>query len=207
MPKHIPPGQEHNYIRRRIRGKVFYVRRGKPAKWSAAQREQRRKMERAAEYARAVMQDPERLAVYARVAKKRKAWRVFPIITADYLISPKVVAIELRGATTREPRVLIWALDDFEVVGVDVVIRDPAGAELCRGAALEVDKRWEFALTVELLKDREIMVEAMARDRPGNIGRKVECLSAAKADDLQRRRHEAQPGILARRRARKRKGG
>src|ERR1043165_840508 len=95
MPEYIPPGQEENYIRRRINGKVFWVRRSKPAKWSPAQQGQREKWSRATEYANQVMADPARYAVYAAVAEKRKAWRVYPLITADYLNAPEVSHVEL----------------------------------------------------------------------------------------------------------------
>src|SRR4051812_6034856 len=89
MPKNIPPGQEHNYIVRRVRGEVFFVRRSKPSRWSGKQSGQRGRFKQAAAYARRVMADPALYARYVKHAKKKKAWRVFPLITADYLTPPE----------------------------------------------------------------------------------------------------------------------
>jgi hypothetical protein len=205
MPKHIPPGEEANYIRRTIRGKVFYVRRAKTPNWSQDQCAQRSKFARAAAYAKRVMATPEELVVYAEVAKKRKAWRVFPIIAADYLNPPIVHDIELAATGNSPPFVHIWASDDFEVVGVDVSVRDAGGQLVMQGPAEARNARWQVRLPRDLAPGQEILVEATARDRPGNAATKTVRLSAALAAELARQRQEALPGILARRAARKAK--
>ncbi len=207
MPKHIPPGQEHNYIRREVRGKVFWVRRSKPKRWSRQQKKQRSRFAEAAAYAKRVMSDPAMLAPYAAVAKKRKAWRVFPIITRDFMRAPVVREIELRDAEDAHPCVAVYAVDDFEVVAVAVVVRTQAGALIWRGAAGYDAPWWKVTLPRALGAEEEIVVDAFACDRPGNTGSATATLSIARAKELRRREKEAEPARLAKRAARKARRG
>jgi hypothetical protein len=169
MPKNIPPGQEHNYIVRRIRGKAFYVRRSKPSRWSRKQSGQRSKFKEAAAYAKRVrVDDPELYARYVKHAKKRKAWRVFPLITADYLTPPEVHNIALEGRGTPDPMVCVYAVDDFEVKSVGVIVRDFRGEKIGGGPTTKRDGTWQFPLGRPLAFHDEFIVEATACDHPGN---------------------------------------
>ena len=67
----------------------------------------------------------------------------------------------------------IVTLDDFEVVSVDVVIRDAADAVLEQGPAALVDGKWTYAATTVVVAGETVTIEATAKDHPGNPGVKT----------------------------------
>ena len=138
--------------------------------WSEAQKRNREKLRRAADYANAVWADPVRKAAYEAIGRERDAWRVYPLITADFMNAPVVASIDMRSASSSGARtVTIKASDDIGVVGVAVVARAADGSTLAQGAAEETAPgRWRCVLTANWPRAGAVEIEAAAEDRPGN---------------------------------------
>jgi len=136
---------------------------------TAAQVRVRERFTEAASYAKAVMRDPARLAVYAAAAKAIGRQSVFPVIMGDYLNLPEVKEIDLVDYTGHvgDP-IKIRAVDDFEVVAVKVTIRNAAGATIEQGQATKGDTRWVYRAQTVAPTDQTLTIEAEASDRPGN---------------------------------------
>ena len=63
----------------------------------------------------------------------------------------------------------IRASDDFQVVGVGVVIRDTGGTVLEQGpATVSGDGAWTYAATTKLPDGQQVVIEVTATDRPGH---------------------------------------
>lgn len=160
-------GEVDGFVYKTIRGRVFLTK--KPVfrrrKWSVAQREGHDRLKAASAYAKAVWADPAQKAFYEQLGRKRKAWRAYSLATADFLNPP-----EIRGITCArdgEQGAVVWidAIDDVEVVTVEVIVRDEKRV-VTRGAATLVRDRWCFTVPQGPLAGLE--VEAIASDRPGN---------------------------------------
>lgn len=65
------------------------------------------------------------------------------------------------------------ARDDFEVVAVDVVIRDAAAAVIEQGPATLAEGHWTYAATAVVATGETVTIEAVAKDRPGHPGSKT----------------------------------
>lgn len=67
----------------------------------------------------------------------------------------------------------VLARDDFEVVAVDVVIRDAAAAVIEQGPATLAEGHWTYAATAVVATGETVTIEAVAKDRPGHPGSKT----------------------------------
>ena len=139
---------------------------------SIAQNAVRTRFRLAANYARGVFADPVLKAAYAAVAKVR-GLPTFALALTDYLKPPVVNTVDLAGYNGHVgDLVAIEAVDDFEVVGVTVVVRNDGGDVLEQGPATLVNGRWQYAATVPIGAGETLTVEATATDRPGHTGTK-----------------------------------
>lgn len=124
----------------------------------------------AAAYAKAAIADPVQGPRYAAAAEL-VGQRPYAYAVADFLRKPVVQAIDTagyRGAIG--DAIKVRAVDDFEVTGVHVTIRDGANALLEEGAAMLVDGLWRYAATTAIGVGTPVVIEAVATDRPGHTG-------------------------------------
>jgi hypothetical protein len=104
-------------------------------------------------------------------AAKTKGQRPFAFALADFLNEPEVLAIDLaayHGAVGES--IKVRAIDDFEVTGVTVIMKDGEGAVLQQGPAVHTDGLWQYATTVGIAAQEVVTIEAIATDRPGHTG-------------------------------------
>jgi hypothetical protein len=137
---------------------------------TAAQLAVREQFRAAAAYARTVQLDTIQLPRY-EAAARAKGMRLFPFALADFLNEPEVLAIDTsayHGAVGQ--RIRVRARDDFEVTGVNVIIRDGEAAVIQQGAAVLTNSVWEYATTVGIAPGEILAIEAIATDRPGHTG-------------------------------------
>lgn len=135
--------------------------------WSKRQIAARRRFGRASRYATEVQRDPARLAIYARVARKRKL-TVRATAIADFLTAPTINEIDPSRYQGRPGDVIsIWAHDNFEVVAVEVTIRDARG-ELVESGPAQRDAAWRYVAQKTFAGPAPWVIEARATDRPGN---------------------------------------
>ena len=137
---------------------------------TAAQLAVREMFRVAAAYARSVQLDAIQRPRY-EAAARAKGMRPFAFAVADFLNEPQILFIDTsayHGAVGE--RIKIRARDDFEVMGVTVVIRDGEGAVVQQGAAVFTDGVWDYASTVGIAPGEELTIEANAVDRPGHTG-------------------------------------
>jgi hypothetical protein len=139
---------------------------------TAAQLANRERFQEAAAYGRAALADPMIRPLYVAAAKARDL-PPFAVIIEDYFTSPEVKVIDVTGYHGHIGELIkVNATDDFEVVGVDVVIRNGA-ALVEHGPAVLADGLWTYAATVAVVAGETVMIEAVAKDRPGHTGTKT----------------------------------
>jgi hypothetical protein len=164
-------GTMDNWVYRRNGDGVSIAKRPTNTKApTAAQLAVRELFKAAAAYARSVQEDAIQRPRYAEAAKS-KGMRAFAFAVADFLNEPKVMAIDTsayHGAVGG--LIKVRAVDDFEVTGVTVVMKDGENAVIQQGAAMLVDGVWQYATTVGIAVGEEVTIEAVAMDRPGHTG-------------------------------------
>jgi hypothetical protein len=137
-----------------------------------AQIKAREKFSLAALYGKSVMADPEKKALYDAKAKD-KGQPVFSLMVADFFNAPVVDEIDLSGYTGQIGGTIgIRAHDDFQLKGVEVVIRDTAGTVLEQGAAANgtLDGKWTYTATATVPAGQTVAIEVTATDLPGHKG-------------------------------------
>jgi hypothetical protein len=115
------------------------------------------------------MADPQARAIYEPVAAA-EGNGVYRVAMNDALTKPKVTDIDL-GEYTRQAgdKIYIRAIDDFEVAGVQVTIKN--GQVVESGVATKANDalgRWVYTTTA--FANGTLTIEAVATDRPGNKG-------------------------------------
>lgn len=167
-------GRIDNWVYRKFGDRVIIARRpasGGPV--SPAQQAIREQFRAAAAYAKAVFADPVRRPPYEAAAKV-KGTSLFAFVMGDFLNPPEVAAIDAASYHGHiGDLVKVTALDDFEVVGVDIVIRNAASVVLEQGAAALIGGQWTYAATVAVPAGDTVTIEAVAKDRPGHPGTKT----------------------------------
>ena len=126
----------------------------------------------AVSYARDVVQDPERKAIYQAVAAVERR-DVYHRALSDALSAPVVLeinALNYNGAAGQS--LVIKARDDFKVASVSVLIRDPAGVVLEEGTAsgpASGSVAWTYETAVNLPQELSgVAIAVTAMDCPGN---------------------------------------
>jgi hypothetical protein len=124
----------------------------------------------AATYAKGALRNPTSRLFYEQVAAAKQL-PVFATAAGDFLKAPEVGLVDLNAFKGLVgDKVTILAKDDVEVVSVHVAIRDSAGAYLEQGPATNVDGPWVYTATTLMPLGQQVTVEAVAKDRPGNVG-------------------------------------
>lgn len=127
----------------------------------------------AALYATGALADPGLRAFYEGLAASRKA---VPRVLAmtDYLRPPEVLGIDAAGYGGAIGEVIVVnAVDDAGVVGVQVTLRDGDGLLLEQGAATAALGRWSYTATTAVAAGTVVTVEAVATDRAAQSGSKT----------------------------------
>lgn len=122
------------------------------------------------DYGNLAKEDPELWAAYVEKARAQRKKRVsaWSLAVKDRMNPPTVEEIDASGyAGSPGEVIVIWAVDDFKVTGVDVVLTDGDGVVLEEGPA-EGDGRWAYTATVPVPPGTTVRIAATARDHPGN---------------------------------------
>lgn len=164
-------GMMDDVMYRQVGGQV--IMQGAPRQWrdakTPAQVARRERFAAAVRYAQAVLADPYQREHYNELAKERGR-RADKLLTSDFLTPPEVRRIDL-SAYRGQPGDLIRiiAVDDVEVVSVDVALHTAAGALLEQGPARKVHGVWLYATTTAAPVGERLTCTATAQDRPGNM--------------------------------------
>ena len=142
-----------------------------------AQKAVQERFRQATIYGKMVMADEHARALYQEVAKK-KGKPVFSLMIGDFFKAPSVDEIDLSSYDGQVgSKIRIRASDDFDVIGVTVVISDSTGALIEQGVAEKsaVDSgAWSYTASTSIAAGTAIRVDATATDRPGNKTTKTE---------------------------------
>ena len=165
-------GKMGKWVYRRLDGQMIVARRPLPVERtpSPAQALHHERFRRASLYAQAVFRDPVRKAVYAAKAKALGKSTVRGLAVGDYLNPPTITELDISGYQGHVGNLIkVSARDDFGVTEVKVTIRDAVtGALVEQGAAVIGETSWEYHATIEAPRDKDLVIEAEAFDRPGN---------------------------------------
>jgi len=167
-------GKIDNWVYRKFGDQMIIGRRPEfsgPA--SAAQQAVREQFRAAAAYAKAVFADPVQRPPYETAARAR-GMSLFAFVMGDFLNPPVVSVIDAAGYHGRVGDLIkVAASDDFEVVAVDVAIRNAADGVIEQGPAALAGGLWTYAATVAVAAGDTVTIEAVAKDRPGHPGSKT----------------------------------
>jgi hypothetical protein len=167
-------GRLGDIIFRRFAGKLFAGMRPKPFTGppTEGQIDVRLRFRKGISYAKAMMLDPVARSAYEQFGLNHQK-SAFTAAVGDFFRSPSVDDIDLslyKGKIGE--KVVIMADDDVEVLAVQVVIRNQAGAIAEQGAAVLTAGKWIYTATTALPLAQTATVEVTAKDRPGNVGTK-----------------------------------
>ncbi len=142
-------------------------------KWNAAQKAARERFREAMAYAKWMMGNAEMRAAY-EAAAKAKGRRTFNLMLSDFLTPPVVDEIDASGYSGKVGECIrVRAHDDFEVLGVTVMLATEDHAILEQGAAVETPRGsgwWSYAVTTDVPRGTTVRITATATDRPGHAG-------------------------------------
>lgn len=130
----------------------------------------------AALYGKTVMANPVEKAAYAAQAKA-VGKPAFALMVADFLNAPVVDEIDLSAYNGKAGDIIkVRAHDDFQVAGVQVLVRDNNGNLLEQGAATlsATDGIWQYTATTNLTVGQQVVIEVDATDLPGHKGVKTQ---------------------------------
>lgn len=137
---------------------------------------QQERIRHAGQYVKAVMADPQAKLPYVEAARSRNV-PVAGLVSGDFLHAPVVQEIDLSRYTRQAgSKILVLATDDFEVISVNVEIKDANNNLIESGAAVKSTDmlgRWEYTGTMFIQNGQSFSVTAVAADRPGNTGSKT----------------------------------
>lgn len=145
--------------------------------FSEAQRLVHENFRQAAHYGSLVLADAAARAVYESVANARRQ-NLFSVVVEDFLRRPKVDEIDLSHYSGQTGgKIIVTASDDFEIVGVEVIITDVATSQLVeQGPAVKSSNGivgWSYTATTSVPSGTELSIKATAIDRPGHKGSKT----------------------------------
>lgn len=151
---------------REIRGKTFVSR--KPVASANPTEEQiahRERFKKAAAYGKIAMADEAVRPLYEAAAKAKNI-PVFSLTIADYFNTPTIEKVDYSQYDGKAGSfLLINATDDFEVVRVNVAIKDTEGNFLDWGDAVQESGHWRYTAKVNV--QTEVVLHITATDRPG----------------------------------------
>lgn len=166
---------------RQISGKVIVSRLPDMSKveWSAAQNAQRGTFKANGQWARDALADPATRAAYSARARELKI-PLYALIYRDRRRGPRVEAIDLSACKGKAGEEILVRVDDpFEGFQVELFIRDLSGNLLETGPATRNAPdaiEWTYRTQTDLTNASGILVEAVARDRPGNRDSRIQRL-------------------------------
>lgn len=160
-------------FRRKRSGKVIVSKKAKASEIppTEEQLEIRKRFKRAITYAKAIVKNPEMKATYA--ARATGDQTALNVALKDAFMPPTVKSIDKSGYKGQsDDTIRIVAEDDFEVMAVKVVIKDPLGELVEQGSAvLEPNGlTWLFTPTMENEQAVGSVITATAYDRAENTG-------------------------------------
>ena len=164
-------GQLGDLVFRELRGRTVVSRKayllGGPTEDQAAHRES---FKQAAAYGRSALSNPATRDLYEEAAKTRNI-PVFAVTVADFFNAPTIDNLDVfdYNGHIGDP-ISILAHDDFGVVNVRVSITDDAGSPIESGNAVEMvagSGHWIYTTTTAVAPDTDVVVNAVASDRPG----------------------------------------
>jgi len=149
---------------------IIGKRRAKTSKATDAQLAIRQKFVKASNYAKASLENPERLALYE--AKASLGVTPYNLALKDYFTPPEIVEIINTSYTgAAGGRIDILATDDLVVKALSVSIYNAAGVMVESGEAVKTEEGfWHYTAAANLPQLAGAKIVATATDLPGNAG-------------------------------------
>lgn len=131
---------------RQVRGKTIVSNKPKAPRYqSALQKDNRIRFRHAAEYAKAVMKDPQKKAYYQAKARKQDLPNAYTAALTDYMRKPVVKAVQ-----RKRNRITVKAVKKGFAIGeVAVMVRDAQGKIVAKYPARQQDRvKHEWAVSL-----------------------------------------------------------
>ena len=165
-------GKIGDLVFRRLEGQTIVARRPQQVHQpnSQAQLVAREKFRQAITYAKAAFANPAIRALYAPKAKE-KHLPTFALMVADFFKPPIIDEVDVSAYTGQTGQsIRVRATDDFEVMGVSVLMREPDTNEQLDGgdAVKAVDGTWVFTTQATIPSGHAFAIDVTATDRPGH---------------------------------------
>ena len=121
-------------------------------------------------YGKTQTKDPVAKALYAtRISKNCTS--AYTVAVQDYMNAPEITLLDVSGYQGRVgDAIRVQATDDFGVISVHVRVVAAGGTQHEAGPATQqTDGSWLYSATQPIAAEPGAVVEAEARDRPGNV--------------------------------------
>ncbi|WP_276372898.1 hypothetical protein [Chryseolinea sp. H1M3-3] len=129
------------------------------------------RFQRAAEYAKAKMQDPVAKQEYKEMAGNGAFANPFAAALGDYMTRPKVLDVNVSGFTgVAGSTILVLVSDNAKTIRMKIDIQNADGVLIESGeASLKAgDTEWKYVTTQALASLTGVKIVVTAIDRPGN---------------------------------------
>ncbi len=144
---------------------------------SSRKKESNNRFANASLWAKETLAEPGMKKLYSKGINSKLSNAQIVAVT-DFLTAPVIHYISLKQYTGAiGDKVRIKATDNFQVISVEVKIRNKNGKELEKGPAIQYKRKpvmWIYSLTAANADVIGTIVEATAKDRPGNTTVKSE---------------------------------
>jgi hypothetical protein len=130
----------------------------------------REKFRQAIDYAKTAFANPAIKALYAEKANAKHV-PTFALMVADFFKPPIIDEVDVSAYTGQTGQsIRIRATDDFQVMGVSVLMREPDTNEQLDGgdAVKGTDGTWVFTTQATIPHGHTFAIDVTATDRPGH---------------------------------------
>lgn len=139
---------------------------------SARQLENNDLFRKAVKFGQYAIKTPELVEIYTK--KKKSNQSAYNAAVSDFLLNPKVEAIDIGGYIgVQGNKIGIRAWDKDKVESVSVVILNKMAQVIEKGAAvarpLSGGREWDYTATVENVDYKSCRILVRVKDRPGNV--------------------------------------
>jgi hypothetical protein len=171
-------GRVGEIVFRTYRGKTYFAQRpSKPKNESEGQRKTRTKFKLATEYAKQMMNDPQRKAYYTKKAKKLALPNAYTAAITDYMRKPAIERVDASKYNGKaDDRIMIFASKkNFKLDRVSVVVMSPNDIVLEQGTAEHVGAgAWKYKSSETSLSSYpSYKIFVTAADQQGNLSQQI----------------------------------
>ncbi len=145
---------------------------------SPKQKAHKLKFQKASQYARSVINNPDLKQMYSAKADTSKGMSTYNLAMKDFFNAPEIQSIDLTAYRGKKgDAIRIIAVDDFAVKAVTVKIENAEGNTVEEGNAVDSGYEWIYTSTTNYANITGNKITITATDHPDNLTEMTKILS------------------------------